>query len=1091
MGQKKELDQQLWEFVYDLLSEREQEDIRAQITSDPDVARAYARVKLESELVGYAAQCHEDRIVLEPVADASVEVASAVLPKELSSPSLLVRRSADWFAGLAAAALVCLMGYGFARNTPSSTKQPLPEAEYVVTQLSAPDRIRDNLTNQFSVRTIDLSGAPQSTELEYRFSDSKGEIRLAGTAVTDARGRSNIELPGSLADEVAHLELTPVSHSQGPGIRADLEPTTETLSTSLTLAKPVYKPGERAHFRAVTLSTAELGPSDGVEVAFDVLDTEGRQVVSQLPRQTTNQGVTAGSFVIPSELTSGTYSIVAFSPQARFATVGQRFVVGPAQPVAPREPPSDPSLSIKFYPEGGKLVGGLANRVFFKATGASGKPVAIAGRVTNSAGERTAAVETEQAGRGVFEQRWEQGQSYQLELAEPADAEAQAHLPAISEDTTVAMRIAAPVIGAEDPLEVELVAPEAQERSLVVAAHCRDALVGQQTVNAVDFVADGETWSGRTTVPIAPEANGVLRVSLFDFAQNPPQPISEHLVFRRPQRQLKLQLENVAESYSPGSEVNLQVQATTETNEPTRAILGLRVLETPAERARSRFHPTLPSQYYLAAKLNEPEAIAHFGREFSWRGESERAIELLLGTDGAANASQSRFRGLVRSDPESGGGMGYGGFAAKGGASAESLAFSAGRLAGEPFFRGWGYLNSDFNTPAPLLYDNTSDVRRAAAQATRSTATSNPPDLSGIGRFLVFGGAILLVAALLLNLMRLTSGIQVWAPVVAAACASLLVGVIWLQDSQPGLGIVASSALESEPTTDDHSPADAEYEAGVSLPSAMLDAPAPVPPLSEKQRRDFPEERELDEVEGMSEALMAPSQQLGKFLKPQTATDQRIPAEPGEPAKMARGGDPQPLPEQPAPAAPRPTIKRSQPAMRMRSTDSYGQQAVPRRNLGEAAPSAADSELLMRQESQTPASQPALEEADRLMPGSVAGGARKALSPMAAGEAEAAAVRLQQESRRAVAASEEKETLLDTTAGGQQRLAISPFSALDDLSAVPALVHWDPLLATDEQGRATITFTVPDRTTHLQLHIDAHAPGRLGALETTIVTDAP
>ena len=54
MGQKEELDPLLWEFVYDLLSEQEMDAVRARSMSEPDVARAYARVKLESEIVAEA-----------------------------------------------------------------------------------------------------------------------------------------------------------------------------------------------------------------------------------------------------------------------------------------------------------------------------------------------------------------------------------------------------------------------------------------------------------------------------------------------------------------------------------------------------------------------------------------------------------------------------------------------------------------------------------------------------------------------------------------------------------------------------------------------------------------------------------------------------------------------------------------------------------------------------------------------------------------------------------------------------------------------------------------------------------------------------
>ena len=53
---REELNQQLWDLVYGLLSEREAAEMNERITSDPEVARAYAEVALQAELVAEAAE---------------------------------------------------------------------------------------------------------------------------------------------------------------------------------------------------------------------------------------------------------------------------------------------------------------------------------------------------------------------------------------------------------------------------------------------------------------------------------------------------------------------------------------------------------------------------------------------------------------------------------------------------------------------------------------------------------------------------------------------------------------------------------------------------------------------------------------------------------------------------------------------------------------------------------------------------------------------------------------------------------------------------------------------------------------------------
>ena len=55
----KELRDQLWDLVYGLLDEADAVSLRERITSDRDVAREYARVKLQSELVAQAAKASD------------------------------------------------------------------------------------------------------------------------------------------------------------------------------------------------------------------------------------------------------------------------------------------------------------------------------------------------------------------------------------------------------------------------------------------------------------------------------------------------------------------------------------------------------------------------------------------------------------------------------------------------------------------------------------------------------------------------------------------------------------------------------------------------------------------------------------------------------------------------------------------------------------------------------------------------------------------------------------------------------------------------------------------------------------------------
>lgn len=71
-------------------------------------------------------------------------------------------------------------------------------------------------------------------------------------------------------------------------------------------------------------------------------------------------------------------------------------------PMLRKKPHKEKKLNVKFFPEGGNLVQGLASQVAFEATDAYGNPIEITGTVINEMKEETARFSTTYDGRGVF-----------------------------------------------------------------------------------------------------------------------------------------------------------------------------------------------------------------------------------------------------------------------------------------------------------------------------------------------------------------------------------------------------------------------------------------------------------------------------------------------------------------------------------------------------------------------------------------------------------------------------------------------------------------------------------------------------------------
>lgn len=72
-------------------------------------------------------------------------------------------------------------------------------------------------------------------------------------------------------------------------------------------------------------------------------------------------------------------------------------------------------VTLKFFPEGGNLVAGVASQVAFEATDQGGAPLDIKGRIVSKSGETKGEFATRHEGRGVFEYTPSEGDNAEVE----------------------------------------------------------------------------------------------------------------------------------------------------------------------------------------------------------------------------------------------------------------------------------------------------------------------------------------------------------------------------------------------------------------------------------------------------------------------------------------------------------------------------------------------------------------------------------------------------------------------------------------------------------------------------------------------------
>lgn len=198
-----------------------------------------------------------------------------------------------------------------------------------------------------------------------------------------------------------------------------------------------YFKGEKMWFKAYVVRADKQQATDVSRVLYvDLLNPSGDVIDSQ--KLKIENGTAYGDIALDSILGTGFYEVRAYTRymmnwggQTAFSRVFPIFrkpavegdysrptidPVGIHQRLPEREQDNsegalaaanrkgvDNKLKVNFYPEGGDLVQGLTSRVAFEVMNGEGRHVFAAGLLTDASGETKAVVQTDEAGRGLFD----------------------------------------------------------------------------------------------------------------------------------------------------------------------------------------------------------------------------------------------------------------------------------------------------------------------------------------------------------------------------------------------------------------------------------------------------------------------------------------------------------------------------------------------------------------------------------------------------------------------------------------------------------------------------------------------------------------
>lgn len=501
---------------------------------------------------------------------------------------------------------------------------------------------------------------------------------------------------------------------------------TPRWKTELELARPRYRPGDRvvADFSA---QRAEGGPVGSARLT--TVAEMGGEILHESEATTSPLGTYQVAFDLPRKIGPGKGRLrITLEEGGVRQTIGRPIFIGLGE------------IDVRFSPEGGALVGGLPNRVYFAARDARGEPVDIRGTIIDSQGRPVAGIATTQRGMGTFTIVPERGEAYSLRLQDEADGLAAARLPPVTPEADLVVNAGLGVFQAGQRLDLTVRASK-EGLPLVASASCRGVAVGRQA-----FVVDEVDTAYPVAIPLEDHVSGIIEVTIYDYRFHPPRPVARRLVYRQPARRLQARMRQLDEPYRPGNPVVVGCSVVDEDEDPIEATLGVCAREDRLGVSKASSGASLAADLLLGSGLPAlPGAFDFFPPDSR---EHAVALDLFLGNQPALAADGA----TPRPTPETN----------------DDFEFSPDPASAFPVI----------DAGPPAVFDNLLDLQEryqeglAAYQAHRTWATNVLTGLS------LFGGIGLVMLVAMLETLNVARGPRLWVPAIGVGTVCLVVGGI-------------------------------------------------------------------------------------------------------------------------------------------------------------------------------------------------------------------------------------------------------------------------------------------------------------------------
>lgn len=267
------------------------------------------------------------------------------------------------------------------------------------------------------------------------------------------------------------------------------------------------------------------------------------------------QGLLQGSINLPTSGKAPYLELIAYSTN-RKKTFSQRFYI----------PVNSYQKQVGFFPEGGDLVAGLANRVAFKAVNPQNEGVDIEGHIIDDRGKKVTTFKSTHLGMGRVTFEPKKNRSYKAVIKGEKGASQTMPLPIVKEKGYV-LRVDQPT---DQMLQIKVMTSLRKKQRIVLIGHSR----GEPVYTVSGITKRNRSFVTRLSTQKLPQ--GIVQLTLFNEKF---MPLGERLVFVRKANDLTIGLSTSKKTYVPRSKVTLKLNVTNTQKDTLKSILSVSVID--------------------------------------------------------------------------------------------------------------------------------------------------------------------------------------------------------------------------------------------------------------------------------------------------------------------------------------------------------------------------------------------------------------------------------------------------------------------------------------------------------------------------------